>query len=149
MDPYAGPALISYAPAIPAAAPLVLASASYVPQQEHANETTSSSGTPLPQSTLLGSLKDESDVDMSESEESAPERLEEEEVGEEAGYATSESEDEEDDDEPVPPAGRHGSKVKHSRRVELPDYLDADLYGLRRSVSDQGCSLAPDGCSRF
>jgi general stress protein YciG len=124
---------MSYAPAITPAAPPVLASASYVPQQEHANRTASSSGTPLPQSTLLGSPKDDSDVDMSESEESAPERLEEEEVGEEAGYATSESED--DDDEPVVPAGRHGSKAKHGRRVELPDYLDADLYGLRRSVS--------------
>lgn len=74
----------------------------------------------LPTNPFQSQPAPESDVDMSESAS--------EEQDDEAEYEDEPAEPSEPEAEPEP-------KHKPSRRLELPSNLDADLYGLRRSVS--------------
>ena len=70
----------------------------------------------------------DSDVDMSQSEQ------DEEENEEDAEFEMDDQAASEPDSPPVRAPG-FAAKQKRSKKLDLPEYLDADLYGLRRSVS--------------
>lgn len=113
-------------------------STSYAEQSIH--PTASSSASPLPptlQAPRLDTPMDEdSDEDMSQSDDSAKDGQGEENE-DDAEFEMDDQPASEPDSPPVRAPG-FAAKQRRSKKLDLPEYLDADLYGLRRSVS---CSL--------
>lgn len=113
------------------ATPYAAASPALIPP---AASSSASPFLPTVEAPRLETPADDSDVDMSQSADSANQD-DDEENEEDAEFEMDDQGASEPDSPPVRAPGFAAKQKRSSKKLDLPEFLDADLYGLRRSVS--------------